>query len=80
MDPQHCWKPTTNNQIRIKNFKRDLDPPGQEEHGRAGPDGRHIKGLQVVDDVTQNIQALHAKATLIGRFRYTSHSHWSAEN
>ena len=35
-----------------------LDSPGEKEHGCTGPDGRHVEGLKVVDDIMQYIQTL----------------------
>ena len=35
-----------------------LDLPGHEEHGRAGPDCRHVVGLDVVDDVLDRVDPI----------------------
>ena len=32
--------------------------PGKEEHGGGGPYGGDVKGLQMVDDVGQDVDAL----------------------
>ena len=43
-----------------------FDLAGHEEHGRAGPDRRHVVGLDVVDDVLDRVNSvLHREVELV---------------